>query len=58
MINETTLLIRFASNGWLDWLCEKCDKVIHNNDVHVNLDWKYCPYCGCHFKDRKHLKEE
>ena len=36
----------FAPNGWVDWFCGACKKRVHNDDVHVSLDWKYCPYCG------------
>ena len=36
----------FASNGWLDWFCPDCGKKVWNDDVHVSLDWNYCPLCG------------
>ena len=44
------LLCHFAKNGWMDWFCSACgDKPIYNDDVHVSVDWKYCPYCGAKF---------
>lgn len=36
---------RFANNGWMDHICPVCGYV-ENTDVHVNLDWRYCPSCG------------
>lgn len=36
----------FANNGWIDWFCPHCKQLVANMDVHINLDWKYCPYCG------------
>ena len=36
----------YADNGWLDWICPKCNTKVLNEDVHVHLDWTYCPYCG------------
>ena len=38
-------IYRFADNGWADHICSECGHV-ENTDVHVHLDWKYCPYCG------------
>ena len=35
----------FADNGWIDWICPKCGWC-HNDDIHVRLDYKYCPMCG------------
>lgn len=48
--NEAKLITKFADNGWLDWICTNCNKTIYNDDVHVTLDWKSCPYCGKKFK--------
>lgn len=39
-------LTKFANNGWLDWYCPHCGRWVLNEDVHVTLGWKYCPYCG------------
>lgn len=36
----------FADNGWKDWICPDCDTVVWNDDVHVHLEWPYCPHCG------------
>ena len=35
-----------ARNGWLNWYCTSCKSLVHNDDIHVQLDFKYCPYCG------------
>ena len=34
-----------ADNGWADTTCSNCGHV-WNMDVHVSLDYDYCPYCG------------
>lgn len=34
-----------ADNGWADHTCSKCG-FVENTDVHVVLDWNYCPNCG------------
>lgn len=34
-----------ADNGWADTICSNCGHV-WNMDVHVSLDYDYCPYCG------------
>ena len=34
-----------ADNGWANWMCSKCGYT-RNVDVHVVMDWNYCPYCG------------
>ena len=36
--------------GWLTWVCGACKEEVHRDDVHVTLNWKYCPWCG----DKKH----
>lgn len=35
----------FADNGWADHICSECGYRI-NTDVHVTLDYHYCPHCG------------
>lgn len=40
-----------ADNGWADHTCSNCGYV-ENTDVHVFLDWKYCPNCGCKIGNR------
>jgi hypothetical protein len=34
-----------ADNGWADHTCSKCG-FVENTDIHVVLDWNYCPNCG------------
>ena len=34
-----------ADNGWADHTCSKCG-FVENTDIHVRLDWNYCPNCG------------
>lgn len=34
-----------ADNGWADHTCSECG-FCENTDIHVKLDWKYCPKCG------------
>ena len=34
-----------ADNGWADWTCSECGYT-KNTDIHVTLDWNYCPNCG------------
>lgn len=36
---------RPAKNGWADWICSNCGWE-KNLDIHVTLDYKFCPYCG------------
>lgn len=36
---------RLADNGWADWICPECGWR-YNDDIHVTLDYKYCPNCG------------
>lgn len=36
---------RLAENGWADWICSNCGWT-ENVDIHVTLDYKFCPYCG------------
>lgn len=40
-------IVSFADNGWNDWKCPKCG-YIENIDVHVDLNWNFCPNCGTH----------
>ena len=34
-----------ADNGWADHTCSECGYT-ENLDIHVYLDWNYCPNCG------------
>jgi len=34
-----------ASNGWANHICSKCG-FKENTDIHVKLNWRYCPKCG------------
>lgn len=36
---------KLADNGWADTTCSNCGHV-WNMDVHMYLDYDYCPYCG------------
>ena len=36
---------KLADNGWADWICPECGWR-YNDDIHVTLDYKYCPMCG------------
>ena len=34
-----------ADNRWADHVCPFCGFRV-NDDIHVHLNWKYCPNCG------------
>lgn len=34
-----------ASNGWANHICSECG-FKENTDIHVKLNWKFCPKCG------------
>ena len=34
-----------ASNGWANHICSECG-FKENTDIHVRLNWKFCPKCG------------
>lgn len=36
---------KLAENGWADTYCKSCGWT-KNHDVHVNVDYKFCPGCG------------
>ena len=36
---------KLADNGWADWICPECGWR-YNDDIHVTLDYNYCPNCG------------
>lgn len=38
-------IVDFAWNGWMDWTCSNCG-YRKNIDVHVSLDYNFCPKCG------------
>lgn len=38
-----------ADNGWADHICSNCGYT-ENTDIHVKLDWKYCPGCGSYMR--------
>lgn len=40
---------KFADNGWADWTCSECGWT-WNDDIHVQLDFRYCPMCGSYNK--------
>lgn len=39
-------ICKFADNGWLDWYCTNCGELVWNDDIHVHVNWSYCPCCG------------
>lgn len=41
---------QFATNGWMDNICSRCGFTI-NDDVHVRVDYKFCPGCGSPMKN-------
>lgn len=38
-----------AENGWADYVCPCCGYRV-NVDIHVQLDYSYCPNCGVKLK--------
>ena len=44
-----------ADNGWADHVCPFCG-FRENTDIHVHLDWKYCPNCGNFISSGAHRK--
>lgn len=48
---------KLADNGWADWICPKCGWR-YNDDIHVTLDYKYCPMCGKRLIDDDDKVEE
>lgn len=40
---------KLADNGWADHICSNCGYT-ENTDIHVRLDWKYCPGCGSYMR--------
>lgn len=36
---------KFSDNGWMDHICSNCGYTI-NTDVHVVIDYNFCPGCG------------
>lgn len=38
-------IFELADNGWADHICSECGYT-ENMDIHVHLDWRYCPMCG------------
>lgn len=40
---------KLADNGWADHICSNCGYT-ENTDIHVKLDWKYCPGCGSYMR--------
>lgn len=44
--------VQFADNGWIDHICSECG-FRHNTDIHIFLDWRYCPSCGAVMEEEK-----
>lgn len=40
---------KLADNGWADHICSNCGYT-ENTDIHVKLDWRYCPGCGSYMR--------
>ncbi len=38
-------IFRLNEYGWGDTICPVCGWT-YVDDIHVNLDYKYCPMCG------------
>lgn len=41
---------QFADNGWMDNICSCCGFTI-NEDIHVHIDYDFCPGCGSPMKN-------
>lgn len=39
-----------SNGGWADHICSNCG-FTETTDIHVKLEWKYCPYCGSEMED-------
>lgn len=44
-IEKDVVLELIDEHGWLSHKCTNCGYT-KRTDVHVSLDWKYCPMCG------------
>ena len=45
VIKQVTFGWRLADNGWADTYCNNCGWT-YNHDVHVGVDYMFCPRCG------------
>ena len=45
---------QLADNGWANHICSECG-FKHNTDIHVTLNWKYCPNCGAKMGNDKQV---
>ena len=45
---------QLADNGWADHICSECG-FKHNTDIHVTLNWQYCPNCGAKMENDKQV---
>ena len=43
---------QLADNGWADHICSECGWK-HNTDIHIKLNWQYCPNCGAKMEEKK-----
>lgn len=41
---------QLADNGWADNICSVCGYTI-NDDIHVHVDYNFCPNCGADMKN-------
>ena len=49
---EAKWLWNLADNGWADHTCSHCGYTI-NTDIHVSVDYQYCPACGARMVNGK-----
>ena len=45
VIKKVSFEHEFADNGWINTYCKNCGWT-ENHDVHVKVDYKFCPGCG------------
>lgn len=50
-IAEGEWLWEFADNGWANHICSRCGWTL-NTDIHVRMDYRFCPNCGAKMKGR------
>ena len=47
---------KLANNGWADHVCSECG-FTENTDIHVYLDWNFCPMCGADMRQKKNKEK-
>lgn len=43
-----------ADNGWANHICSECGWK-KNTDIHVGIDYKYCPSCGADMREARNV---